>query len=85
MPKKSLSFEYSTIENGKVIVSVFLDGKNVSIYLGLFEFVNEMEILGITTKFQKVNSKVGFIFDEDIDKAMLENEIKRFASQYDIV
>ncbi|GKX28602.1 hypothetical protein SH1V18_10820 [Vallitalea longa] len=84
MSNRIVNIEYSKIENDKVLVLIYVDGKNVSSTFALYEFVNEMEFLGIKSKFQKVNSRVGFIFEDDIDKTVLENEIKRFAKQFDI-
>lgn len=84
MLEREVSIEYSRIDDEFIMVRIIINGKDVTATFALYEFVNEMEFLGIEAKFKKVNSQIGFIFRNDVNKTVLENEIKRFSRQFDI-
>lgn len=85
MNNSSIEIKYSLIGNGNVFVSIFVNGKDANFQFGLCEFANEMEFIGIKTKFEKIQSQSGFTFSETVDTVLLEREIKAFATRFKIV
>lgn len=85
MGKKSIVIVYESVGKDEIIVNILVENKNENFSFGLCEFENEMEYLGYKTKLVDMEGKSGFLFDKNINKEMLEREIKRFASHYSII
>ena len=82
---RNIIVKYNVMSNDELFVSMFIGNENVSLKFGLCEFVNEMEYLGVKTRFLNSGGECGFVFDSNIGKSFLEREIENFAQRYNIV
>lgn len=84
MNELNVDIKYKTIGQGKVHVSIFIDGEDVNLHFGLCEFDNEMAYIGIDAKCETIESQFGFTFLESVNRQLLEREIKAFITRYNI-
>ena len=66
-----------------VIVFLEKNKKDMSFIFALFEFQNEMEYWDFQTKLDRLNGKLGYVFNKE-DKPYLEAEITCFIERYNL-
>ena len=84
MNNNKINIIFEDFDKNHVIVFLEKNGKDMSFIFAIYEFLNEMEYWDLPTKLESHNGKLGFVFAKNIDRTILELEIKCFIKQYDL-
>lgn len=82
--KKGIEIEYRNYNDKYYIVFLRRGKSNLFMDFGLCDFEGEMEYLGMPTQLINYMGEYGFLFDKEINKNDLEDEVERIVNCYGI-
>lgn len=82
--REELNIIFEEYDDKHYIVFLERGDKNLFLDFGFCNFENEMEYWDMPTKLINFKDKEGFLFDNNIDRWELKEEIKRFAKHNNI-